>query len=104
MSLAPSAHGSPAPLTMLASNVPFDILFGIFVLALLTLVVIVIAWAIRRDRAGRAAWVQRQQGKTTGTATATGTGTGTAADTTAADTTAADTTAADRDLPPTLGE
>ena len=100
MSLAPSAHGSPAPLTMLASsNVPFDILFGIFVLALLTLVVIVIAWAIRRDRAGRAAWVQRQQGKTTGTATATGTGTGTAADTTAADT-----TAADRDLPPTLGE
>ena len=89
MSLAPSAHGSPAPLTMLASNVPFDILFGIFVLALLTLVVIVITWALRRDRAGRAAWVQRQQGKTMGTA---------------ADTPAADTTAADRDVPPALGE
>jgi hypothetical protein len=79
MGLAPSAHRSPAQLTMLASNVPFDILFGIFVLAMLTLVVIVITWAIRRDRAGRAAWLQRQQGKATGTA-------------------------ADRDVPPTLGE
>jgi hypothetical protein len=65
MSLAPPPQPSPAQLTMLASNVPFDILFGIFVLALLVLVVIVLTWAIRRDRAGRAAWVQRHQDKAT---------------------------------------
>jgi hypothetical protein len=45
----------------LASNVPFAIIFGVFVLALLTLIVIVLTWAVRRDRAGRAAWRQRQE-------------------------------------------
>ncbi|MGO8862424.1 MAG: hypothetical protein ACLQRH_16920 [Acidimicrobiales bacterium] len=63
MSLAPSPQRSPAQLTMLASNAPFDVLFGIFVVALVVLVVIVLTWAIRRDRAGRAAWVQRRQEK-----------------------------------------
>ena len=44
-----------------ANDVAFGVLFGIFVVALLTLVVIVAIWVIRRDRQGRAAWLQRQQ-------------------------------------------
>jgi hypothetical protein len=44
-----------------ANDVAFAVLFGIFVVALLTLVVIVAIWVIRRDRQGRAAWLQRQQ-------------------------------------------
>jgi hypothetical protein len=47
---------------LLASDVAFAVVFGIFVVALLTMIVIVITWALRRDREGRAAWRQRQQG------------------------------------------
>jgi hypothetical protein len=43
-----------------ASNVPFVVLFGVFVLAFVTLSVIVLRWSFRRDRAGRAEWRQRQ--------------------------------------------
>jgi len=50
-----------ASLPLLASNVPFDVIFGVFVGALLALIVIVLTWAFRRDRAGRAAWRQRQE-------------------------------------------
>jgi hypothetical protein len=50
---------------MLASNAPFYILFGIFIVALLILVVVVLTWAIRRDRAGRAVWLKRRQDKAT---------------------------------------
>jgi hypothetical protein len=49
---------------LLASDVAFGVLFGIFVVALLALIVIVLLWAFRRDRAGRAAWRQRQQERT----------------------------------------
>jgi type VI protein secretion system component VasK len=44
-----------------ANDVAFAVLFGIFIVALLTLIVIVAIWVIRRDRQGRAAWLQRQQ-------------------------------------------
>jgi len=49
------------PRPLLASDVAFGVLFGIFILALLVLIVIVLTWAIRRDKQGRAAWRQRQQ-------------------------------------------
>lgn len=45
---------------LLALNTAFVVIFGIFVVAMLTLVVIVLMWAFRRDRVGRAAWRQRQ--------------------------------------------
>ncbi len=46
--------------TLLASNVAFAVIFGIFLVALVVLIVIVLTWAIRSDRKGRAAWRQRQ--------------------------------------------
>ena len=49
----------PRPL-LAANDVAFAVIFGIFVVALLTLMVIVVTWAVRRDRQGRAAWRQRQ--------------------------------------------
>ncbi len=52
-----------APALPLASagNTAFYVIFGIFVLAMLALVVIVIMWAVRHDLAGREAWRQRQE-------------------------------------------
>jgi hypothetical protein len=49
------------PQPLLASDTAFAVVFGIFVVAMLTMIVIVLRWAIRRDRTGRAAWRQRQQ-------------------------------------------
>lgn len=49
---------------LLASDVAFAVVFGVFVVAILALVVIVLTWAFRRDRQGRAAWRQRQQDRT----------------------------------------
>ena len=49
------------PQPLLASDVAFAVLFGIFIVALLALIAIVLTWAFRRDRQGRAAWRQRQQ-------------------------------------------
>jgi hypothetical protein len=42
-------------------EVAFAVVFGIFIVALVTMIVIVLVWAIRRDRSGRIAWRQRQQ-------------------------------------------
>ena len=42
-----------------ATDAAFFVIFGIFVVAMLTLAVVVVLWAVRRDRAGRAAWVAR---------------------------------------------
>jgi hypothetical protein len=50
-----------APPPILATNVGFDISFGVFVVALLTLFFLTARWAIRHDRAGFKAWRQRQQ-------------------------------------------
>jgi hypothetical protein len=49
-------------LSLLASDsAAFAIIFGIFVVALVVLIVIVLRWAIRSDRRGRALWRQRQE-------------------------------------------
>jgi len=45
---------------LLGSDAAFIVLFSIFVVLILGLSVIVITWAVRRDKAGRAAWRQRQ--------------------------------------------
>ncbi len=44
-----------------ASSVAFDAVFALFVAAMLVLVVVVLTWAIRKDRAGRAAWEARHR-------------------------------------------
>jgi hypothetical protein len=44
-----------------ASNAAFYTIFGIFVAAMLVLIVIILVWAIRHDVAGRAAWRERQE-------------------------------------------
>jgi hypothetical protein len=46
-----------------AGNTAFFVIFGIFVVALLALVVITIMWAVRHDMAGRKAWRARQQAR-----------------------------------------
>jgi hypothetical protein len=63
MAFAPAALLPAVPaLPLVASDsVAFGVIFGIFVAALLVLVVIVVLWAVRRDRAGRALWRQRHQ-------------------------------------------
>jgi uncharacterized membrane protein (DUF485 family) len=69
MAFAP-ADVLPAVLSMpivASSSVAFGVIFGIFVAALLVLTVIVVLWAVRRDRAGRALWRERhQEGGTAG--------------------------------------
>jgi len=52
------------PRPLLASDVAFGVLFGIFIAALLVMIVITLTWAVRRDKQGRAAWRQRQQDRT----------------------------------------
>jgi len=47
---------------LLATDAAFAVVFGIFIVAMLTMIVIVLRWAIR---SGRAAWRQRQQGGST---------------------------------------
>ena len=53
----------PVALVLLASvsNAAFYTIFGIFVAAMLVLIVIILVWAIRHDIAGRAAWRERQE-------------------------------------------
>ncbi len=46
-----------------AGNTAFFVIFGIFVVALLALVVVVILWAVRHDVAGRKAWRARQEAR-----------------------------------------
>lgn len=42
------------------SDAPFLAVFGVFVAAFLVLAVVTLRWAVRRDRAGRAEWLRRQ--------------------------------------------
>jgi hypothetical protein len=60
----PDAHAHGVLLA--ASNVPFAIIFGIFVVALVAMIVITLMWAVRRDRPGRAAWRQHQEERIAG--------------------------------------
>ncbi len=46
---------------VLASDAAGYTIFGIFVVAILVLLVLTIRWTIRRDRALRQVWRQRQQ-------------------------------------------
>jgi hypothetical protein len=62
MSFVPTSHAMPLPV-FFEVDVAFAVVFGVFVVALLSLAVIVIVWAIRSDREGRIAWRQRQQNK-----------------------------------------
>lgn len=47
---------------LLAADAAFDVVFGVFLVAFAVLVVVTVRWAVRRDRAGRAEWLRRQQG------------------------------------------
>ena len=57
---------APALLLASAGNTAFFVIFGIFVVAMLALVVIVIMWAVRHDLAGRQAWRARQEARCAG--------------------------------------
>jgi hypothetical protein len=46
-----------------AGNTAFLVVFGIFMVAMLVLVIIVIRWAVRHDMAGRKAWRARQEAR-----------------------------------------
>lgn len=48
---------------LLGADAVFYVVFGVFVLAFAVLVVVTTRWAVRRDRAGRAAWVERQRAR-----------------------------------------
>ena len=50
----PFVAGHPAAELLAASDVVGFVLFGVFLVAFAILAVVTIAWAIRRDRAGRA--------------------------------------------------
>jgi hypothetical protein len=56
-----NVHYLVPSMPLLASNTAFFVIFGVFVVALLALIVIILTWAIRRDRAGRSAWMLRRQ-------------------------------------------
>ena len=43
-----------------AVNVAFAVVFGVFVVAFVALIVFIAVWAIRRDKAGRDAWLERR--------------------------------------------
>jgi hypothetical protein len=45
----------------LATNAAFAVVFAVFVVALLVLVVVAVTWAVRHDKAGRQAWLQRRR-------------------------------------------
>ena len=53
---------------LLAANLAFAIVFGVFVVALVVLGVVTMAWAVRRDRLGRADWLARRSGRSPGPA------------------------------------
>ncbi len=46
---------------VLASNVAFVVVFGVFVAALAVLAVIIVVWAWRRDKPARSAWKRQRQ-------------------------------------------
>lgn len=44
-----------------ATNTAFAVVFGVFVAAMVVLIVIIIVWAVRHDVAGRRAWRTRRE-------------------------------------------
>lgn len=51
---------TPSPL-FLAADAAFVAVFSVFVVAFVVLTVITLTWAVRRDRVGRRAWLERQR-------------------------------------------
>lgn len=51
-----SAFVLPAP----AASTAFSVVFGVFVFAMVVLIVLIIVWAVRHDISGRRAWRARQ--------------------------------------------
>ena len=49
-----------------ATNTAFYAIFGVFVIAMLVLVVVIMVWAIRHDVAGRRAWRARHEARQAG--------------------------------------
>ncbi|MGH9093496.1 MAG: hypothetical protein ACRDZR_19250, partial [Acidimicrobiales bacterium] len=48
------------PVPVAGADAAFFVVFGAFAAALVVLSVITMRWAVRRDRAGRAAWLARR--------------------------------------------
>ena len=46
-----------------AGNTAFYVIFGVFVVAMLVLIAVVVVWAVRHDIAGRRAWRERQEAR-----------------------------------------
>jgi hypothetical protein len=46
--------------TLASSNAAFFTLFGVFIVAMFVLIFLTLRFVIRRDRAGRKAWLERQ--------------------------------------------
>jgi len=44
-----------------ATNTGFVVVFGVFVVAMVVLIVIIITWAVRHDIVGRRAWRARRE-------------------------------------------
>jgi hypothetical protein len=51
----------PVTHVVVGVDAAFDVVFGVFVLALVVLSVITLRWALQRDRAGRAQWLRRRE-------------------------------------------
>jgi hypothetical protein len=51
-----------ASTSILAADAAFVVVFSVFVVAFVVLAVITLTWAVRRDRQGRRAWLERQRG------------------------------------------
>jgi hypothetical protein len=59
--LAPFGLGQAAGDSLVGAGVAFYAVFGVFVVAFAFLSFVSVRWALRRDRAGRAEWLRRQQ-------------------------------------------
>ena len=49
------------PAGLLGASLAFEVVFGVFLAAMAALAVVVVAWALRRDRAGREDWRGRHR-------------------------------------------
>jgi hypothetical protein len=66
MASAPVPAVVPPVPAATTGDTAFFVIFGLFVVAMLVLVVIVITWALRHDIAGRRAWRERQEARVRG--------------------------------------
>lgn len=64
--MAPVPASLTPALLAAAGEAAFYVIFGIFVVAMLVLIVVVVTWAVRHDIAGRRAWRERQAARERG--------------------------------------